>query len=147
MISAPPELQVGDLVAIRLLHSATVILGVVNTPELHPGEAIGISAAVIPAPVRGLTLRFPAELRSSSLVTGNPLTRQPQLSIIPYLFFLALPEESFAWSELASCRVLRPDDLDTRFDYARTVLTDYRQNVARWDPEAVRVPMRVIETR
>ena len=77
---------------------------------------------------------------------GHPITREPQLSSFPFLFFLALPLEWFGWDELASCHVLRDDDLDTRFGYARNVLTTYRENVARWNPEAVRVPTRLIET-
>lgn len=124
--------DVGELVACRLTGSPTVILGVVEAVD---AELKG-----------GITLRFPAELRPYTFMTTSAITRSPQPMTTAVLFFLALAVESFGWSELASCHVLRDDDVDTKFNYARNVLTDYRQNVARWSPEAVRVPTRLIET-
>ena len=119
----------GDLVCVRLINGATVLLGVVDAVAAE-----------------SMTLRFPAELRSHSLMTANQITRQPELSTFPVLFFLPVAAESFAWAELGSAQVLRDDDLDTRFGYAREVLSTYRANVAKWDPKAVRVPSRLIET-
>lgn len=126
------ELRVkpGDLIAYRLRASSTILIGIVDTANAD-----------------SVAVRFPAELRGHSLMTAHPITRQPQLSTIPFLFFSLLPLESFAWAELASYHILRDDDLDTRFDYARQVLADYRTNVARWSPEAVGVPTRLLETR
>ena len=125
----PEAPRPGDLVACRLTGRPTVIFGVVDAVTAE-----------------SLTLRFPAELRSHSLMTANPITRQPELSTIPILFFLPMPLESFTWSEFGPVHVLRDDDLNTSFAYAREVLSTYRANVAKWDPKAVRVPSRLVET-
>lgn len=131
MSGRPPRPPMpGDLVAVRLRGTASVLFGVVD-PERDPGT--------------GFRLRFPAELRGFSFMGPGPIAGQAQLTTVPYLFWLALPSMDVGEDEIGSCLVLRDDDLDSRFEYARNVLADYRAAVARWAPGVVRDASRLIE--